>query len=236
MAEDRYKRFRHLERPRQPGEAGARDQSPGTEGRFEALEERKLPDAAAPDHAGVAEGHLDRFRPAAERELDVAPPVEGELPFIRCASCQMDHNRAATRCSHCGADLGTGEQRAFNARLAEERRAQAAVEAAQVAELERARREAGDEAAKAKRAYAETLAREVGDQERRRLDAEGLGGFGSAPRGGWGSGSWGDPGWGGGGWGGGGWGGGSGWGRGFGLLGWIVALLLRFLFGGRRWR
>lgn len=241
MAEDRYKRFRHLERPRQPGEAGARDQSPGTEGRFESLEERKPPDAAAPTHARVAEGHLDRFRPAAERELDVAPSVEDELPFIRCASCQMDHNRAATRCSHCGADLGTGEQRAFNARLAEERRAQAAVEAAQVAELERARREAGDEAARAKRAYAETLAREVGDQERRRLDAEGLGGFGSAPRGGWGGGGWGSS------------GAGTGWGstgaggrwgmlgRGalgvLGVLGWILMMVFRALMRGRirRW-
>jgi hypothetical protein len=77
---------------------------------------------------------------------------------------------------------------------------------------------------------AETLAREVGDAERRRLDAEGLGGFGSAPRGSWGG--WGSD------WDGTGWGGS--WGRGrhgaLGLGGWIVALLLRFLFGGRRWR
>jgi hypothetical protein len=138
----------------------------------------------------------------------------------------MDHNRAAALCSNCGADLRTEEQRAFNARLAEERRAQGVVEAAQVAELERAQREAAEDAAKAKRAMAETLAREVGDAERRRLDAEGLGGFGSPPRG------WGSEGWGGGGR----WGRGHGWGAGFGLIGWIVAMILRFLFRGRgRW-
>jgi hypothetical protein len=226
MADDRFKRFRHLERPRQPGEAGARDQSPGTTERFESLEERKPAGAPGP----VSEGHLDRFRPAAERPLEIAAAEPGELPFIRCAACQMDHNRAAALCANCGADLRTEEQRAFNARLAVERAAQASVEAAQVAELERAQAEAGAEAARAKRQMAETLAREVGDAERRRLDAEGLGGFGSAPRGGWGGG-WGS-GWEGDGWGSG-WGGR--WGRaGHGVLGWIVALLLRFLFSGRR--
>jgi hypothetical protein len=227
MGEDRFQRFRHLERPRQPGTDDDRDPTPGTQQRFGALEERKAGEAAP---ARVADGHLDRFRPAAERPLEVAQAVEGELPFIRCAACQMDHNRAAALCSNCGADLRTEEQRAFNARLAEERRAQGVVEAAQVAELERAQREAAEDAAKAKRAMAETLAREVGDAERRRLDAEGLGGFGSAPRGGW------DDGWGGG-WGGGSrWGRGHGWGAGFGLIGWLVAMILRFLFRGRgRW-
>lgn len=222
MTEDRFKRFRHLERPRQPGEA-PRDVTPGTERRFGALEERKGEGGAA---APVAEGHLDRFRPAAERPLEVAAATEGELPFVRCASCQMDHNRTASFCANCGADLRTDEQRAFNARLAEERRAQATIEAGQVAELERAQREAADDAAKAKRAMAETLAREVGDAERRRLDAEGLGGFGSAPRG-WGSGGWGDS------WGGRGWGRGHDWSQGLGVVGWLVAALLRFLFGRR---
>lgn len=227
MADDRYQRFRHLERARPDGAGPAsRDQTPGTEGRFEALEERADPGA---DAKRVADGHLDRFRPAPARALDVAPTAEGELPFLRCASCQTDHNRSATSCSNCGADLRTGEQRAFNARLAEERREQSAVEAAQLAERERARSEADDDDAKARRAMAEALAREVGDAERRRLDAEGLGGFGSPPRrGGWGSGSWDDP------------DGGGRWGSGrhgaIGLGGWIVSLILRLLFGGRRWR
>ena len=115
---------------------------------------------------------------------------------MRCASCQMDHNRSASACSNCGADLRTDEQRAFNARLAEERRAQATAEGTQVAELERAQREAR--------------------------------GFGAPPgRGGWGPGSWDDP-------------GGGTWGSGrhgaMGLGGWLLAMLLRFLFGGRRWR
>lgn len=184
MAEDRFQRFRHLERPRKAGDPAARE--PAAEGRIEALEGRR---PAAEGTEPVAEGHLDRFRPAAERPLETAPPEgAGELPFVRCAACQMDHNRSAAVCSNCGADLRTGEQRAFNARLAAERKAQGAVEAAQLAELERSQREAGEEAARAKRQMAEELAREVGDAERRRLDAEGLGGFGSAPRGGRGGG------------------------------------------------
>jgi hypothetical protein len=227
MAEDRFDRFRKLERPRRPGSADARDPSPGTEERFEALEERK-PAGAAGDAAGhIAEGHLDRFRPAAERPIEIAPEAEGELPFIRCATCQMDHNRTAITCTNCGADLRTEGQRAFNAALAVERRSQAAVEQAQVAELERAQGEAREEGAASQRAMGEALAREVGDAERRRLDAEGIGGFGGAPGWGgrWGSGS-GAPGW----------GGGSGWARGFGFVGWILAALLRFLIRPRqRW-
>jgi len=229
VADDRFKRFQHLERPRQPRGADSREQSPGTEGRFEALEERKPTGAAGGGPARVADGHLERFRAATERPLEIAPEQEGELPFLRCAACQMDHNRTATTCTVCGADLRTEEQRAFNAALAAERRSQAAVEQAQVAELERAQREAGEEEARARQAMGEALAREVGDAERRRLDAGGLGGFGSAPgRGGWGSG-WDEPGW----------SGAWGWGRrrygGFGLVGWLIAGLLQLLFGGR-WR
>ncbi|HSM92106.1 MAG TPA: hypothetical protein VLT47_04405 [Anaeromyxobacteraceae bacterium] len=226
MSDDRFKHFRHLERPRQPGGAAPRDPSPGTEGRFGALEERRQ---GAEGSAGVADGHLGRFRPAAERPLELAPAEAGELPFVRCAACQVDHNRSAATCSNCGADLRTREQRAFNALLAEERRAQATAEAAQVAELERAREEAAAGEAQAKREMAETLAREVGEAERRRLDAELGGGFGAPPgRGGWGSG-WGSGEW-----------GDAGWGRGrhgaIGLGGWLLSLLFRFLFGGRRWR
>jgi len=229
MANDRFRRFRHLERPRQPGAGDGHDPGAGPGRRFGALEERREEDGAP---SPVAAGHLDRFRPAAERPLELAPSAEGELPFVRCASCRMDHNRSAAFCANCGADLRTEEQRAFNAQLAEERRAQGAVEASQAAEFERAQREAADEAARAKRGMAETLAREVGDAERRRLDAGGLGGFGSPPSG-WGSGGWGD-GWGDG-WG---WGGGRRWGRGhvwggFGLIGWLLAMILRVLFGRR---
>jgi hypothetical protein len=183
MAEDRFQRFRHLERPRTDRAGAPADASPGTEERFEALEERTpgdLPDAGS-------EGQLDRFRPAAERPLELATTTEGELPFIRCARCQTDHNRSVSVCANCGADLQTAEQRAFNAKLAAERRAQATVELAQTAELELARRESDEAVVRAKQAMGEALAREVGDAERRRLDAEGLGDFGAPPgRGGWG--------------------------------------------------
>jgi hypothetical protein len=139
----------------------------------------------------------------------------------------MDHNRTAITCTNCGSDLRTEGQRAFNAALAVERRSQAAVEQAQVAELERAQAAAREEGAASQRAMGEALAREVGDAERRRLDAEGIGGFGAAP--GWG-GRWGSdsgaPGW----------GAGSGWRRGLGFAGWLLAALLRFLIRPRqRW-
>jgi hypothetical protein len=219
MTEDRYKRFRHLERPRQPGQPNGMDQTPGTEGRFGALEERRPAEPAV--EGGLASGHLDRFRPAAERPLEVAPaPEVGALPFVRCASCQTDHNRAASFCNNCGADLRTEVQRAFNASLAAERSAQAVAEAAQVEALQRGRTEAEEESAKARRAMAESMAREVGNAERRRLDAEGIGGFGGfgAPTGG-------------------GWqtGGGSGWTRVLAVAGWILLGILRFLFRSR-WR
>lgn len=223
MADDRFQRFRHLERPRAAERGGGPSEaSPGTEERFEALEERAPNDPPEAGAAPVFAGQLDRFRPAAERPLELATMTEGELPFVRCARCQIDHNRSVSVCTNCGADLQTGEQRAFNARLADERRAQAAVEQAQAAELERDRRESDEATVRAKRAMGEALAREVGGAERRRHDAEGLGGFGSPPgRGGWG-GSWGgsDSGWDGAGW-------GAGRYLGFGLIGWLVRFLFR---------
>lgn len=221
MTGDRFKRFRHLERPRQPGQPGGRDQTPGTEGRFGALEERKPAEPQA--EGGVASGHLDRFRPAAERPLEVAPtPEVGELPFLRCAACQMDHNRAASFCNNCGADLRTEAQRAFNASLAAERSAQSATEAAQVEAYQRGRAEAEAEAARARRAMGEAMAREVGNAERRRLDAEGLGGgfggVGVPTDGGWQTG----------------WGAGTGWRRVLWAAGWILLAILRALFRPRR--
>jgi hypothetical protein len=221
MNDDRYKRFRHLERPRQPGQPGPSDAHAATEGRFGALEERKTPDASA--EGSVANGHLDRFRPAADRPLDVAPaPESGELPFVRCASCQMDHNRAAAFCTNCGSDLQTEAQRAFNASLASERSAQAATEAAEIEAFRRGRAEAEEEAAKARRAMGEAMAREVGNAERRRLGAEGMdggfGGFGVPTDGGWQTG----------------WGAGSSWKRVLWVAGWILLAILRALFRPRR--
>jgi hypothetical protein len=219
VAEDRFRRFRHLERPRAAGSGGDADApAPRTEAgaRFEALEGRR----AAPE-ASVADGHLDRFRPAAERPIEIAPTSADELPFVRCAACQMDHHRGAASCTQCGADLGTDAQRAFNAGLAVERRAAAAREALASEAYRRGRAEADEEVARAKREMGELLAREVGNAERRRLDAEGLGGFGGL--GGWGSGgdrsSWGDA---------------TGWRRGLGIAGWILLGVLRVLFRPRR--
>jgi hypothetical protein len=182
MAGDRFQRFRHLERRRTATPPPSPEAAPGTEGRFEALEERREGEAPASTPEPVASGHLDRFRPAAERPLELATGAPGELPFVRCARCQVDANRAASTCAQCGADLWTDE-RAFNERLAAQRHAEAAVEEAEVAELERRRDEASAEQAHAMRTAAEELARAVGDAERRRLDAGGLGGGPGSARG-----------------------------------------------------
>jgi hypothetical protein len=208
MADDRRRRFAQIERPRAPG-AGPPDASPGTDGRFGALEEpaatpapRAAPATPAagpldgPAAGSVARGHTDRFRPAAERPLEVDDRAPASQPFVRCARCETDSSRYAARCSTCGEPLDTDEQRAFNERLWAGRRAQAEAEAvdqaAREAALEQARR---DEAA-ARRALAEGMAREVGDRERRRLEGEvygepTFGPTGSGER--WGEGRWGGP-------------------------------------------
>jgi len=214
MADDRRRRFSQIERPRAAG-GDAPDLSPGTDDRFGAVQG---PGAApAPDAApAVARGHTDRFRPAAERPLEVEARADAAQPFVRCARCETDSSRFAARCTTCGEPLDTDEQRAFNERLWAERRAAAEAEAAARAEREAALEQARVDEAAARRGMAEALAREVGAAERRRLEGGGLGepDFGPGGGGRWGGGGWGSGGggWGsGGGWSGGSWGGG-GWG------------------------
>jgi hypothetical protein len=224
LADDRRRRFSQIERPR--GAAEPPDAAPGTGTRFGALEEPAppAPEAAPPppapsadplgepSGAPVARGHTDRFRPAAERPLEVDDRAEASQPFVRCARCETDSSRYAARCSTCGEPLDTDEQRAFNARLWAERRAIADAEAGARAEREASLEQARQEEAVARRALAEDLAREVGQRERRRLDGDVFGEptFGPPPGG---LGGPGDPsGWGGG------LGGGERWGSG-GLLG-----------------
>jgi hypothetical protein len=205
MADDRRRRFSQIERPRSPG-AEASDPSPGTGIRFGAVEEPAPPGAPAPPESGaagpasapVARGHTDRFRPAAERPLEVEERGQASQPFIRCARCETDSSRFATRCTTCGEPLDTDEQRAFNERLWAERRSQAAAEegarAAREAALDRDR----EEEAVQRRALAEEMARDVGEFERRRLEG---GTFGEPtfgpPSDRWGGGQrWGQGGWG----------------------------------------
>jgi hypothetical protein len=201
MTDERRRRFSQIERPRAPG-AEPPDASPGTDARFGALEEAAPAGPGAGDPpadaqgAPVARGHTDRFRPAAERPLEVDDLAEASQPFVRCCRCETDSSRFAARCTTCGEPLDGDEQRAFNQRLWAERRAQAEVEAQAASAHQAALDQALLEEAAARRALAEDMAREVGAQERRRLDGAGYGEptFGP-PSGGWGGATgerWGD--------------------------------------------
>jgi hypothetical protein len=98
--------------------------------------------------------------------------------------CGMDHGVFATECTGCGASLDTEEQRAFNEQLWARRQAEAAREEAAAAERRELEARARAELDRERRALGETLAREVGDRERRRL---GGGSGGAGWSGGWGS-------------------------------------------------
>jgi hypothetical protein len=111
-----------------------------------------------------------RERQASGLELDVD---DGAQPFRRCCRCEVESGRFAATCPGCGADLHTDEQRIYNERLWAERQRETAAEERENAERHEAARRADAEGAVARRAAAEALAREVGDRERRRLEAEG---------------------------------------------------------------
>ena len=196
MADDRRRRFLQIERPRGPG---APDPAPGGEGvgrRFGAErppgrdEPAPPPPAPASPAAAAPSGHVDRFRPAAEVPLEVADRGDGHQPFVRCCACETDNTLYAVRCTTCGAELHTDEQRAFNERLWHERRALADEEARAGAERRANLEAAAQEAAQARRSAAEAMAREVGEAERRRLEGGGLGepSWGPPSDGGWGGG------------------------------------------------
>lgn len=67
-------------------------------------------------------------------DLEERAPAEAR-PFLRCARCQTDNHRRAPSCAECGTSLDTAEQRAFDERFWEQRRAAAAVEQAEVEKL-----------------------------------------------------------------------------------------------------
>jgi hypothetical protein len=173
VSDQKFDRFRRLERPRAAG-AGEATAPSGTDARIEAVEG---PAPAAPPPAGdpASGGELERFRAPPERSLELDRPGQEAQPFLRCAACETDNHRAASSCTSCGADLDTEPQRRFNQRFWAARRAEAAAEAeASAARRQRLEQEAADEAA-LRRRNAEALAREVGDAERRRLEREGFG-------------------------------------------------------------
>jgi hypothetical protein len=174
----RLRRFLHIERSRAATPDPAPEPDGATTRRIEGLE-RPAPAAAPPARSGA---DLDRFAPPPAPSLELAPAAAGERPFTRCLRCGMDHHVAALECSHCGARLDDADCLAFNETLWRERLAEAAREDAASVERQAARAEAEAEAARDRRAAAEGLAREIGDAERRRLDAE-LGPGGEIARG-----------------------------------------------------
>ena len=180
----RFDRFDHLERRRvaRDDPAAPPSSSPRAD-RFEAVERPATAPGAtpAPRLTPATGARLERFGPEPDPVLELAD-VDGQQPFTRCAHCATDSHAFATACSGCGARLDTEDQRAFNERLWASRQAEAArEEAASAARRALQARDDVDEA-RARRALAEEMAREVGERERRRLDAD---------RGGW-SGDWGD--------------------------------------------
>jgi hypothetical protein len=166
---DPLDRFRHLEAPRREraDPAAPAPESPHAE-RFDGVER---PAAGAPPPAPGTGARLDRFGPEPDPVLELVD-TDGQRPFNRCMRCGADSNVFATACPGCGASLDTEEQRAFNERLFAARQADAARDAASAAERRELRDRAEAEDAGLRRAAAEELAREVGKQERRRLEAE----------------------------------------------------------------
>lgn len=189
LADRPLNRFLHLERARPEGRGPAPGHEPPTPGaeRFAGVE-RPLAGGPSPaTHTGV---QLGRFGPEPEPTLELLDTA-GRPAFTRCMRCGGDSNVLLTECPNCGADLNAPAQRAFGERFWAERQAQDAREARAEAEREEVRRRAADEEARARRSMGEALAREVGEAERRRLDADGLPG-GDLGGGGfrWGGGGW----------------------------------------------
>jgi hypothetical protein len=168
----RLRRFLNIERSRAARPGDGPEPSAATAERIEGVE-RPGRDPGRSAHSGA---ELDRFAPPPPPPIELVETEAGERPFTRCMRCGMDHGVFATECTGCGASLDTEPQRAFNEALWARRQQEAAREAA--AEAER-RALAGDGAglSSGTRALGEAIAREVGEAERRRLDAElGLGG------------------------------------------------------------
>jgi hypothetical protein len=169
VSSERRERFLKLERER-PAGASSPDPLP-EEGRFEQMGgDRPAPSVPAPRPGppSIPSSSTDRFRPAAERPLEVAEERPGAQPFTRCFTCETDNSVHATHCSHCGVELDTPAQRAFNEKLWARRQAEAEAERREVADLQKAREEQAAEQARMKREVAIEMAR----RERDRLDDE----------------------------------------------------------------
>jgi hypothetical protein len=146
-------RFLKLERPRP--DDGREPRAPVSKGRFE------------------PESDLEELRRERRRQLesgvDLDDQPDSEQPFLRCALCEQDNNRFATRCQNCGEDLTLDEQRAFNARLWAGRREQALREQAELTRFHAASAAAATVPANGTPEYGEAIAQQVAARENRRL-------------------------------------------------------------------
>jgi hypothetical protein len=172
----RLRRFLHLERPRGPdaaGDGGGEGDRPAPGGgRFDGV---APPVPRAPSPAPRSGAQLDRFGPEPDPTIELVD-TEARRLFTRCMRCGADSNVFATECAGCGTNLDTAAQHEFNERFwirhQAERQAEAEREARAAAERRELAARAGAEEARARRELAEALAREVGDRERRRVEAD----------------------------------------------------------------
>ena len=173
MAAGWLSRFKLLERSRREA---APEAPTASAGRFEALETGdRTGSPAQPEVAWAGTGSRvaeepGRAAPVASG-LELAPDSPDDQPFIRCMRCEGDSHAFATACAHCGASLETPQQRAFNEQLWARQRA----EKAQEEQLLAQRRDAAHASMLLERAegraLAEQMAREVGEETRRHLEA-----------------------------------------------------------------
>jgi hypothetical protein len=162
-------RFRRIERSRREAPAAEIDSGGATAERIEGVERP----GAVPAPQAASGADLERFEPAAPPPVELLPEDANRRPFTRCMRCGMDHNLLAAECAGCGAPLDTPEQRAFNERLWAERQAERAEEERLHLEREAERVRDAEALAASQRAMGEALARQVGERERRRLEADG---------------------------------------------------------------
>jgi len=144
----RLDRFGRLEAERRR-RAGGAPPAPGSsrlEARFRPEDGAPAGDTLAPARPASGQrsgGQPARFEtPLAEAPLRVLE-IDDSQPFVRCAECHGDGHATSVRCQHCGTDLTTREQRAFNEALWKRRLEEKAQEELEAERL-RARREPAD--------------------------------------------------------------------------------------------
>ncbi len=161
------RRFAKIERER-PARAAETDAGPSERSRFEALQT----EAPTPADASPSGAALGRFEAPQSRPLTLHEKRAEDASFTRCAACEADNSRYVNVCAHCGEPLDTPEQRAFNEALWAQRREAQLAEEAQQKVVAAARTQELEEAARAKRAYYESLARQVRAETEARLEGD----------------------------------------------------------------